>query len=68
MKMQPKRLALLHKPDGLPHKVRYRYHQINLRLQDHPPLIWPMLMRTEDWLQSRQHTQERWGGRRPGAG
>lgn len=61
-------LALLHKPDGLTPKAQHCYHRINLYLQDHPQMIWPMLIRAEGWLQSRQDIQESWGGKRPGVG
>lgn len=59
-------LALLHKPDGLTPKAQHCYRRINLHLQDHPQMIWPMLIRAEGWLQSRQNIQEAGEGSAPG--
>ena len=59
---------LLHCPDGLPPKANQFYRRINQHLDKHPLLIWPMLIRAEGWLQSRQETLAKWGGKRPKAG
>ena len=61
-------LDLLHCPDGLPPKANQFYRRINQHLDKHPLLIWPMLIRAEGWLQSRQETLAKWGGKRPKAG
>jgi hypothetical protein len=61
-------LDLLHSPDSLPFKTKQIYQQINWHLQEHPHLIWPMLVRAEGWYQCREELQGRWGGKRSGAG
>jgi hypothetical protein len=41
---------------------------INQHLLEHPQLLWPMLVRTEGWLCSREQLRAELGGKREGAG
>lgn len=61
-------LDLLHSPDGLPPKAYRIYRRINQHLQEHPLLIWPMLIRAEGWHRCREDVRGQWGGKRSGAG
>jgi hypothetical protein len=54
-------LGLLHSPDGLTPKGKNIYQLINQHLHEHALLIWPILIRAEGWLQSRQETRKQWG-------
>jgi|TARA_R110001606_G_scaffold392944_1_gene562428 hypothetical protein len=61
-------LDLLHSPNGLSSKAYQIYRQINRHLQEHPRLIWPMLIRAEGWHRCREEVRAQWGGKRTGAG
>lgn len=61
-------LDYLHNPYGLTNKARVLYSTINKHIESHPALIWPMLVRAEGWLQSRDLKEKNWGGHRTGSG
>ncbi len=61
-------LDFLHNPEGLPVQAKALYSTINIHIQAHPALIWPMLVRAEGWYQSRELMTKKRGGKRLGAG
>lgn len=61
-------LDQLHSSEGLPPNAYSVCHLINQHLLEHPQLLWPMLIRAEGWLASREQLRAEWGGKREGAG
>lgn len=61
-------LGLLHNSEGLPNQAKSLYGIVNMHIESHPALIWPMLLRAEGWFQSRELMERSRGGKRPGAG
>lgn len=55
---------LLHNPENLSSSLRAGYLYINQLLVHDTRLMWPMLLRAECWVTSRQARKKSWGGTR----